>query len=125
MSSERFERAGAAALIAAAGALQFSIAAGQILTAAAAVCWLGVLVTGHERFRAPRMFWPLAVYAALTLVSAIFSSDPRVSLVDCKQLVLFMLVPIAYRLLDESRAQLLASAAMAVGAVSALYGIIQ
>ena len=35
------------------------------------------------------MFWPLAAYAAATLVSAAFSVDPRTSLIDCKQLLLF------------------------------------
>ena len=45
------------------------------------------------------MFWPLLAYGAATLVSAVFSVDRRVSLVDSKQLVLFAIVPIAYRLL--------------------------
>ena len=45
------------------------------------------------------MFWPLLAYGAATLVSSIFSVDPRVSFIDSKQLVLFAIVPIAYRLL--------------------------
>ena len=63
-----------------------------------------MLLVLHEPPSAPRFFWPLAVYAALTVFSAAFSPQPRTSLVDCKQLVLFLLVPVTYRLLDESRA---------------------
>ena len=33
----------------------------------------------------------------MTLVSAAFSADPRASLIDSKQLVLFLIVPVAYR----------------------------
>jgi O-antigen ligase len=125
MNTNRFEQAGVVALIGAAGAIQFSIAIGQILAAVACVCWLAVLVTNHEAFRAPRMFWPLAVYAALTLISAAFSPERQTSFIDCKQLVLFLLVPVTYRLMNESRAQMLVSVVMSLGAVSAVVGIIQ
>ncbi len=71
------------------------------------------------------MFWPLLVYAGLTLVSAAFSPQRQTSFIDCKQLVLFLLVPVTYRLMNESRAQTLVSVVMSLGAVSAVYGIIQ
>jgi len=125
MNTSRFEQAGVVALIGAAGAIQFSIAAGQILVAVACLCWVAVLVSNHERFRAPRMFWPLALYAGLTLVSAAFSPQRQTSFIDCKQLVLFLLVPVTYRLMNASRAQTLASVVMSLGAVSAVFGIIQ
>ena len=85
-------------------ALQFSIAAAQILLAIALICWLALLVVRRERFEAPRFFWPLLAYARLTLVSAAFSPEPRASLIDCKQLVLFLLVPLVYRFVTGSRA---------------------
>ena len=122
--SNRLEQVGVVALVAAAGAIQLSIAAGQILIAVAALCWVALLVTQRERVSVPRMFWPLAAYAALTLVSAAFSPQPRVSLVDCKQLVLFALVPITYRLLTGPRAQTLVTVILSFGAVSAAYGIV-
>ena len=126
MNTNRFEQAGVVALIGAAGAVQFSIAVAQILAAVACACWLGVVVTNHEpAVRAPRMFWPLALYAALTLVSAAFSPQPQTSFMDCKQLVLFLLVPVTYRLMNESRAHTLVSVVMSLGAVSAVFGIIQ
>ena len=52
------------------------------------------------------MFWPLAAYAAATLVASVFSVDPRVSLVDSKQLVLLVIVPLTYRLFRGRRALL-------------------
>ena len=45
------------------------------------------------------MFFPLALYAVLTLVAAAFSLEPEISLIDSKQLVVLLVVPIAYRLL--------------------------
>jgi O-antigen ligase len=125
MNRNRVEQAGVVALIGAAGATQFSIAIGQILAAVACLCWIAMLVSSRERFSAPRVFWPLAVYAALTLVSAAFSPQREISFLDCKQLVLFLLMPVTYRLMNESRAETLASVVMSIGAVSAVLGIIQ
>jgi O-antigen ligase len=113
------------ALLGAAGAMQFSIAAGQILAAVAMACWAGMLVAGRERPTAPRMFWPLAAYAGLTLVSAAFSPLPRTSLADCKQLVLLLLVPVTYRLLTGARGQTMVSVMLSFGAASAAVGIFQ
>lgn len=124
-SSERIEQVGAVTLLGAIGALQFSIAAGQILLAVAILSWVLLLVMRREPFSAPRMFWPLAVYAVLTLVSAAFSPQPRTSLIDCKQLVLFLIVPMTYRLVTETRAHTLVSVALSFGAASAAYGIFQ
>jgi O-antigen ligase len=123
VTSTRLEQAGAIALTAAAGAIQFSIAIGQILIAVAAACWLGMLVKRREWPSAPRLFWPLAIYGVLTLVSAVFSPQPRVSLIDCKQLVLFALVPMTYGLITNKRAQTLVTVILSFGAVSAAYGI--
>ena len=119
------EQLGVWALIGSAGAIQFSIAAGQILLAVAVACWLATIVMRREPIAVPRMFWPLLVYAALTLVSAAFSPDPRTSLVDCKQLVLLLIVPMTYRLLTGPRAHTLVSVVVSLGAASAAYGIFQ
>ena len=125
MTPKRLEQAGAVTLLGVTGAIQFSIAAGQILTAIAALCWIALLVGRRERVEVPRMFWPLGVYAALTLLSALFSPQPRVSLLDCKQLVLFALVPMTYRFLTGPRAQTAVSVMLSFGAASAVYGIVQ
>ena len=121
----RAEQVSMWALVASAGALQFSIAVGQILLAVAVACWVITIVRQRERVEFPLMFWPLMIYAALTVVSAAFSPQPRVSLVDCKQLVLFLLVPMTYRLFTESKAQTLISVVISAGATSAAYGIFQ
>ena len=125
LREDRFEQIGLLALFGVAGALQFSIAVAQILLTLAFLCWIAVLIVRHERFEAPTFFWPLAVYAGLTLVSAVFSSDPRTSLVDCKQLVLFLLVPITYRLVRGTRGLTLMTVIVTCAAASAAIGIFQ
>jgi O-antigen ligase len=125
MSADRVEQLGVWALIGSAGAIQFSIAAGQILLAVAVACWLATIVMRREPIAVPRMFWPLLIYAALTILSAAFSPDPRTSLADCKQLVLLLIVPMTYRLLTGTRGHTLVSVAVTAGAASAAYGIVQ
>jgi len=119
------EQAGALALFGMAGAVQFSIAAAQILLALALICWITLLVIRRERVEAPSFFWPLLAYAAATLVSAALSPDPRTSLIDCKQLVLFLLVPLVYRFVNRQRAHTLISVVITCAAVSAVFGIVQ
>jgi O-antigen ligase len=122
---DRLEQAGALALFGVAGAVQFSIAAAQILLAVALVCWVAVLFVRHERVEAPSFFWPLLIYAGATLVSAAFSPDPRTSLTDCKQLVLFLIVPIAARFAGGTRGHTLITVVLSCAAVSAAIGIVQ
>jgi O-antigen ligase len=121
----RVEQVSMWTLVASAGALQFSIAVGQILLAVSVACWVITIVRRRESIAVPRMFWPLIAYAALTVISAVFSPQPLASLVHCKQLVLFLLVPMTYRLFTESRAQTLISVVVSAGAASAAYGIFQ
>jgi O-antigen ligase len=121
----RLEQAGLAAVFGVAAALQFSIAAAQTLLAIAIACWLALVVWRRERVEVPRFFWPLAVLAALTLVSAAFSPQPRVSFADTKQLVLFLIVPLTYRLLRGNRGITLTTVIVSVGAASAVFGIFQ
>ncbi|OFW15609.1 MAG: hypothetical protein A3F69_01800 [Acidobacteria bacterium RIFCSPLOWO2_12_FULL_66_10] len=121
----RLEQSGLFALIGVAGALQFSIVVAQILLAIAAVCWVALLVVRSERSEAPAFFWPLVVYAAATLASAAWSGDPRTSLMDSKQLVLFLLVPITYRLARGGNGSTLLTVVLSCAAVSAVFGIFQ
>jgi O-antigen ligase len=124
-SSDRLEHAGFLAVIGVAAALQFSIAVAQSLLAIAIVCWLALVLVRHERIEVPRFFWPLLVFALLTLLSAALSPQPRVSLVDTKQLVLFLIVPLTYRLAAGHRGSLILTVIVSVGAASAAFGIIQ
>ncbi|HEX3646412.1 MAG TPA: O-antigen ligase family protein [Vicinamibacterales bacterium] len=119
------EQAGALALFGMAGAVQFSIAAAQILLGIALICWIALLIVRRERFVAPGFFWPMTAYAAATIVSAAMSPDPRTSLIDCKQLVLFLLVPLIYRFVNGERPHTLVTVVITCAAVSAVFGIVQ
>lgn len=119
------EQIGALALFGMAGAVQFSIAAAQILLAVALICWIALLIVRRERFEAPAFFWPIVAYAAATLVSAALSADPRTSLIDCKQLVLFLLIPLVYRFANGTRPHTLLTVVVTCAAVSAVFGIVQ
>jgi O-antigen ligase len=121
----KFEQVGLIALIGVAGALQFSIAAAELLLTIAIICWIGLLVVGRERAEAPVFFWPLVAYAAVTLVSAAFSYDPRASFLGSKQLVLLLLVPVTYRLAGGTRGQTLMTVVVTCAGISAAVGIFQ
>jgi O-antigen ligase len=122
---DRLEQIGLWSLVGIVAAMQLSIAAAQILLAIASLAWLVSHISRGERLEAPPFFWPLVVYAALTLASAGFSIDPEVSFTDCKQLVLLMLVPITYDLARGARANSVLSIVLTIGAASAFYGIVQ
>ena len=82
------------ALFALAGALQFSIAVAQILLTIAIICWVGAARRPPRAIRgAARSSGRCSPTRGMTLVSAAFSADPRASLIDSKQLVLFLIVP--------------------------------
>jgi O-antigen ligase len=125
VDSDRLEHAGMLALYGVAGALQFSIAAAQILLTIALFTWLALIIVRRERVEAPSFFWPLVAYGGVTLVSAVFSSDPRTSLIDCKQLVLFLLVPATYRFAGAKQGRTLVTVVLTCAAVSAALGVVQ
>ena len=124
MNRDWIERVGYFALLGFVAALQVSIAAANIFLALALLMWLAHVVM-MRRVEVPTFFYPLAVYAALTLVSAALSDDPNASFVDSKQLVLFLIVPMAYEFARETKAPFVVQVIITVGAVSALYGIFQ
>jgi O-antigen ligase len=119
------EQAGLAAVYGVAGALQFSIAVAQILLTIAFVCWIALVVLERETIEVPRFAWPLALYAAVSLLSTAFSPDPRVSLMADKQMVLFLLVPLVYRFASGPHASTLVTVIVSFAAVSAVVGIVQ
>ncbi len=119
------EQTGTAAVFGLAIAALFSIAAAQTFLALAVFCWVALLVARRERVEAPRFFWPLLAYAAITLASAAASSDPARSFVDSKQLVLFLVVPLVYRFVPGRRGGSLVTLLVTFGALSAAYGIFQ
>jgi len=124
-ASDWLEQTGQFLLVGVAVALQFSIAVAQSLLALAVLCWLTLVLVRRERVQVPRFFWFLAAYGAATLVSAAFSPEPATSFIDCKQLVLFVLVPLTYRLLSGDRGTSLITLVVSAGAASAAIGIFQ
>ena len=128
MSTERtplLERAAYLAMLGFAAAPQVSIAASGILLGLAAVLWLALVLIHRERIEVPGMFWPLAAYAGITLVASLFSANPATSFLDSKQLLLFAIVPIAYRLFRGDRSLTAIDVIITVGALNAVYGIVQ
>jgi O-antigen ligase len=122
---DKFEIASIGALLGFVAAAQVSIAAAGIMLFITIVCWATVVAVHHERVQVPTMFWMLAAYGAVTIISALASHEPAHSLVDCKQLVLFLIVPVVYRFARGPRAITLTTVIISVGALSALYGIAQ
>ena len=90
MPGHVLESLGTAALFGVAAFTQVSIAIAQALLFLAIICWLTLVVMRREHIDVPAFFLPLIAYAAWTLLSAVFSIEPRASLADCKQLVLFL-----------------------------------
>jgi len=123
--NDRLERIGFGALLAFVAALQFSIALANIFLSVALLMWLLRLAARRAVFEAPDFFVPLVAYAAITLVSAAFSSDPRASFIDSKQLVLFFIVPMVYAFARSVRAPLVVQVIISVGAISAAVGVVQ
>ena len=106
-------------------ALPVSIAASQILLTLAIGCWVGILYANGERPRAPRFFRPLLAYALLTMVSVAASLDPAASLVDSKEVLLFLVVPVVYRLVRGTAGATAATVIVSAGAASAVFGVVQ
>jgi len=124
-ATDRLEQAAYWSVLAFAASLQVSIAAANILLGLTAILWLALVSTRRERIGAPAMFLPLAIYAGLSLVATVFSIDPQKSIVDNKQLLLFAIVPIAYRLLGGRRSLVAVDVVISVAALSAAIGIVQ
>jgi O-antigen ligase len=112
-------------LLAFVASLQISIAAAGILLSLMLVCWVALLLRDRQMPAAPSFFLPLAAYAGITLVSSLFSANPIASLIDSKQLVLYLIVPAVYHIARGRRAATVLDVIVTVGAASAAYGIVQ
>jgi O-antigen ligase len=119
------DRVSMALLLGFVAALQISIALSNILLTAVLIVWAARLVQDRVRPAAPAFFWPLLAYAGATLVSSFFSVDPRASFVDDRQLLLLLIVPAVYDIARGQRATSVVEIILSVGAVSALFGILQ
>ena len=123
--ASKLEIAALTALLGLVAALQISIAASGILLTITIGLWIALMVTERERPAAPPFFGALVAYAALTMMSVAFSLDRGISIVDSKEVLLFLVVPVVYRLARGPRAQTVATIIVTVGAASAVFGIVQ
>jgi len=73
---------------------QISVSVVQSFLAVAVAAWVILLVRKERRFAVPTFFWPLIVYAALSLVAAAFSRDQALSFKDTRKLLLYVVIPI-------------------------------
>ncbi len=113
------------ALTASLALVQLSVAAAETLFGISALLWLVLAIRDRRVPAVPPFFLPLLVLAGWTLVSTAMSPEPRLGLREDKQLLLYLVVPIAMRVVGARRAPRVLTAIIAVGGVSALAGIVQ
>ena len=123
--ASKLEVAALTSLLGFVAAVQISIAASGILLTITLGLWIALLVAERERPDAPPFFVALVAYAAMTMVSVAFSLDRGISIVDSKEVLLFLVVPVVYRLARGQRAQTVATIIVTVGAASAVFGVVQ
>ena len=88
----------------------------------AVVLWAVWLLVEKRNFSAPAFFIPLLAYSALSLASSAFSVNATVSFRDCRELALYLMIPVAYMSLRGLGAVRRANyAVFASAAVSILY----
>ncbi len=124
-STPLLDRVTVALLMAFVATVQVSIVAAEAFLVLLLFGWVATLARDKTRPAAPRFFWPLLAYAAVTLVSAAFSIDPIESFIDSRQLYLFMFVPVVYDVARGARTRTVLEVIVTVGALAAAYGIIQ
>jgi O-antigen ligase len=101
-----------------------SISCSQIFLFLSFLVWSVGLVRKEWRWAVPSFFWPLAGYAALSLLAAFLSVNPGMSLSDSKELLLFLVVPLfATGLTAVEDIGLAARAVLVSGTASSLYSL--
>jgi O-antigen ligase len=99
-----------------------SISATEGFLAIALIALVILLIQKKRRFAFPAFFWPLLVYAGLSLVSSFLSVNPEMSLKDSRDLLLFLIVPLLYTAISKREDLRLVTSALLVSALaSSLY----
>lgn len=101
-----------------------SISLSQIFLSLSLIFWIIILIREKQKFIFPSFFWPLLVYAALSLVSSFLSVNPEMSLKDSRELLLLLIVPIVYTGFSEENVLKKANLALLASAyLSCLYSL--
>ncbi len=101
-----------------------SISYSQGFISLALICWLIILFQRKQKFIFPAFFWPIVVYVALSLISSFLSTNPKASLKDSKELLLFLIIPIVYMGFTKKNVLKKANLALLVSAsASCLYSL--
>lgn len=86
--------------------------------------WVAGLVKRKIKLAAPGFFWPLLVYAGLSLFACLFSVNPGVSLKDARELLLYLIVPITMAVTATRAGRSLVSwGLLASGFLSSIYSL--
>lgn len=80
-----------------------SISLIQISLSLAFFCWLILHIKQKTWPRFPSFFWPLIVYCLFSLLSSFQSVNPGISMVDSRELLLFLVVPITFAALSSEK----------------------
>jgi len=103
-----------------------SISLSQIFLSLSFIFWLIMLIKEKQKFSFPFFFWPLITYIVLSLISSCFSVNPKLSLKDSKELVLFIIVPLVYTGFHNEKVLKKANLALLVSAgASFFYSLFQ
>ena len=73
-----------------------SISVSQVFLGLALCGWIFMLFKEKPEIKFPLFFWFLIAYIVLSLVSSLFSRNPGISFINCRELLLFLIVPIVY-----------------------------
>jgi O-antigen ligase len=73
-----------------------SISLSQIMLAHAIVVLAILVAMKQTKIGFPPFFWGAVVYCALSILASFFSVNPGISLVDSKDLLLFLIIPVVY-----------------------------
>ncbi|GMV22285.1 MAG: hypothetical protein AMXMBFR57_22340 [Acidimicrobiia bacterium] len=118
-------RAGFILITIALAATQVKLQIAQWAGFAAIALWVVLRARDGKWRDMPTFMLPLGLYAGWTLLSAALSPQPLESLIDSKQLLLFLLVPATATFARGERASRVIDVIIAVGAASAVIGIAQ
>ena len=94
----------------------------------ATALWAIGLIVEKRRFAAPMFFIPLLAYMALSLLASAYSVNAAVSFRDCREMALYLMIPVAYMSLrglrDVRRANYAVFASAAVSVLYAVYRVL-